>query len=67
VISRKVSFENKHVLAFVAKRYKESTFYNKKLGREIEQIKRIHVILTMKVIDNKYTTQLHHIVQVEVF
>jgi hypothetical protein len=66
VISKKVSFDNKYVLAFVAKRNRESTFYNKKLGREIEQIKRIYLFLTMKVIDSKYTTQLPQVVQVEV-
>jgi len=42
------------------------TFYSKKLGSSIEHIKKINLSLTMQLIDNKFTSQLPHIVQVEV-
>ena len=49
--SKIVSFDVKHILAFVAKRKRDSstgfTFMSTKLaGRELEQIKRINVLLT---------------------
>ena len=50
--SKIVSFDVKHILAFVAKRKRDSgtgftTFMSTKLaGRELEHIKRINVLLT---------------------
>ena len=63
VISKKVSFENKYVLAFLAKK---NSGWLPKSKIAIEHIKRINLFLTMKVIDNKFTSQLPKIVQVEV-
>jgi hypothetical protein len=66
VNSKIVSFDVKHILAFVAKRKRDSGFMSKLTGRELEHIKRINVLLTGRVKHN-YAYSLPQTVLVEVF
>ena len=61
-----VSLEMKYITAFVAKRKKNSYKYIKELvGRELDHIKRINLILT-SFVKNGYAHKLPKHVQVEV-
>ena len=64
--SKIVSFDATNIANFIAKRKKDSGYITKLAGRELEQIKRINVTLTKKVI-NGYAIPLPQNVQVEVF
>ena len=67
VNSKKVSFDINYILAFVAKRKKDSgMIYPKLVGRELDHIKRINLLLTKKWVNN-CSYQLRPFVQVEVF
>jgi hypothetical protein len=66
VNSKIVSFDIKYILAFVAKRKRDSgMIMNKLVGRELDHIKKINVLLTKKV-TNSYPIPLTQVVKVEV-
>ena len=52
VNSKKVSFDINYILAFVAKRKRDSSMWTKLVGRELDHIKRINLYLTKKVKHN---------------